>query len=206
MDRPRPDSDQTAFVRVGRVKDAHGLKGELFITLFAGEAAWLKKLKTLRLIKPGIDSMQAPALNAEAKELTVKSARSHKNGIIVISPEIKGRNEAETWKGWWLEIPRQFLIANRGEQIFLIEIQNFNVHVSGKGVIGPITGFSSNGAQDLLLVKTAQGEFEIPFVEAFVTKIDYDNKVVEMDLPEGLLGEETGDEADDQNKDRSDEE
>lgn len=199
MESSKSDSDQNPFVRVGRVKDAHGLKGEVFVTLFAGEAAWLKQMKTLRLAKPGADSMQAPPQNAEIKILQVKSARPHKNGIIVVSPDVKGRTEAETWKGWWLEIPREFLVAKRGEQIYLIEIKDFDVNVAGKGIIGPITGFSSNGAQDLLLVKTKNGEVEIPFVEAFVTEIDYENHMVEMELPEGLLGEETGDEADDTN-------
>lgn len=170
------------FVTVGRVKDGHGLKGELFVTLFAGEAGWLPKLKTLRLTPP-----QGQA--GEAREFAVSSARVHKNGLIVFSPDIRGRNEAESWKGWMLEIPHEFLVSEKGEQIYLIEIENYKVVVSGKGEVGRISGFSSNGVQDLLLVDTVKGEFEVPFVEAFVDDIDYANETVFLTLPEGLLGE-----------------
>ncbi len=168
------------FVTIGRVKDAHGLKGELFITLKAGEAPWLKRLKELRL---------TPPTPGDARVFAIKSARVHKNGMIVLSPDINGRNEAEALKGWSLEIPSEFLVSKRGEQIYLIEIQNFKLHVSGRGEVGTITHFSSNTAQDLLVVKTKEGEFEIPFVDQFVKGIDYEAQVVEMDLPEGLLGE-----------------
>ncbi len=171
------------FVTVGRVKDGHGLKGELYIVLFAGEAEWLPKLEALRLTPP-------EGLDGDARSFPVRSARIHKNGLIVLSPEISGRDEAESWKGWRLEIPREFLVAARGERMYLIEVANFKVVVSGKGEVGRITGFSSNGAQDLLIVRTAAGDFEVPFVAAFVDKIDERGETVFLTLPEGLLGEE----------------
>ena len=175
------------FVSVGRVKDAHGLKGELFITLKAGEASWLKKLKELRLLGP----------NGDLQTFAIKSARAHKNGIIVLSPGITDRNQAEALKGFSLEIPSDFLVSRKGEQIYLIEIQNFKLSVLGRGEVGTITGFSSNGAQDLLVVETSSGEFEVPFVDAFVKGIDYEAQIVEMELPEGLLGEAVDDSRDD---------
>lgn len=176
---------EEGFVRVGRVKDGHGIKGEIFITLFAGEAAWLGKLKELRLVN------EAPV---EVKAFSIKSARLHKNGLIVKTNEIRDRNEAEALKGWFLEIPSEFLVSDRGDSIYLHEIHGFRVFVKHKGEVGTIEGFSSNGIQDLLIVKTNWGEFEIPFVEPFVENIEYEAKEIHLDLPEGLLGELEGDE------------
>lgn len=185
------------FVTVGRVKDAHGLKGELFITLKAGEASWLKRLKTLRLVPP---------TSGEPKTYPIKSARVHKNGMIVLSPEITDRNQAEALKGWSFEIPSEFLVSNPGEEIYLIEIQGFRVNVIGKGDVGVIVGFSSNGAQDLIIVKTETGEFDIPLVRQFVKKIDYKAQIVEMELPVGLLGEDIGDEPEPESESEVDDE
>ena len=176
------------FVQVGKVKDAHGIKGELFIVLFAGEAAWLGQLKTLRLI---------PSENAspeQARELELKSARLHKNGLIAKTQDLADRNGAEALKGWLLEIPEHFLVSSVGDSIYLREIQNFKVVTKAKGEVGTIDGFSSNGIQDLLVIKTNWGEFEVPFVEAYVERIAYDEKTIYLDLPEGLLGELDGDE------------
>lgn len=171
------------FVKVGKIKDAHGIRGELFVVIFAGEASWLPKLKTIHLL-PNDD-----ASPEQMKTFEVKSARAHKNGLIAKTTSIKDRNEAETLKGWTFVIPEEFLVADKGEQPFLREVEGFQVVTQAQGAVGTVTGFSSNTVQDLLVVKTKDGEFEIPFVEAYVESIDYDAKVLNLDLPLGLLGE-----------------
>lgn len=175
------------FVRVGKVKDAHGIKGELFLLLFSGEAAWLEQLKIVRLLESEGDG-------AHVRELTVRSARLHKNGLIVKTEELKDRDAAEALKGWLFEVPSSFFVSAKGEALYLREIQGFTVVCADKGEIGTVEGFGFNGAQDLLLVKTAWGEFEVPFVEAFVDEIDHGARRIRMNLPPGLLGELDGDE------------
>ena len=170
-----------AYVRVGKVKDAHGIKGELFIVLFAGEAAWLDKLVNLRLV--------SDAPGSDAKNFTLKSARLHKNGLIAKTVDLKDRNQAEALRGLILEIPEEFLTSIAGESIFLREIEGFRVYTSANGAVGTVTGFGSNGVQDLLVVKTDRGEFEIPFVDAFVTRLDFNTREIHLHLPEGLMGE-----------------
>jgi 16S rRNA processing protein RimM len=176
------------FVQVGKVKDAHGIRGELFLVLFSGEAEWVDRLEKLRLV-PAVGSSEA------AKTFTLKSVRAHKNGLIAKTDEIRDRNEAETLKGWLLEIPEEFLVSEPGETIYLREIQNFNVVTKHKGLVGRIVNFASNGLQDLLVVETSWGEFEIPLVDEFVERIDYEARQIHMDIPEGLLGELDGDES-----------
>lgn len=178
-------TEQAEFVRVGKVKDAHGIKGELFIVLFAGEAAWLGDLEELRLVAESGDDVQT---------FPVKSVRLHKNGLIAKSAEIRTRNEAEALIGRLFEIPASLLVAKTGDTPFLREVHGFKVFTKQKGEVGTVTGFSSNGVQDLLVIETSWGEFEVPFVEAYVEEIDYDGHLMRLDLPEGLLGELEGDE------------
>lgn len=177
---------------VGKVKDAHGIKGEIYITLFPREAAWLEKLKTV--------SLKQTETATETKSYTVKSARLHKGGLIVKTHEIPDRNAAEALKGYFFEIPEEFLVSEPGEALYLSEIDGFEVRERGTK-IGSIVGFSNNGAHDLLVVKTKDGEFDVPFVEAFVITLDHDKKFIDMDLPEGLFDTE-----DAQEQDRSEEE
>ena len=59
-------------------------------------------------------------------------------------------------------------------------------------LIGEIVDFSSNGAQDLLVVKTTAGhEALVPFVDDFIFNIDFDARQVRMDLPPGLIEEQS---------------
>jgi 16S rRNA processing protein RimM len=173
---------------VGKVKDAHGLKGELHILLFAKEAAWLKKLKEIRL---------KPSEEGEAQVLHLKSVRLHKGGLLVITQELKTRTQAEGLKGHLFEIPLEFLTSEKGEAIYLNEILGFEVFdlatdPDGAQAVGKITGFSSNVAQDLLIIQTPTGNFEVPFVSAFVVRIDEAAKKIYMDIPQGLLGDLDG--------------
>jgi 16S rRNA processing protein RimM len=174
------------YVRVGKIKDAHGVKGELFVLLFAGEAAWLDQLKTLRLV-------ESERLDAPVKELELRAAKLHKNGFIAKTADLKTRNEAECLRGWLVEVPAEFFVSAKGEAIYLREIQGFQVFTKEKGSIGTIEGFGTNGAQDILLIKTSWGDFEVPFVETYVVKLDFAGQEIHLNLPEGLLGETEAD-------------
>ncbi|HVK61104.1 MAG TPA: ribosome maturation factor RimM, partial [Bdellovibrionales bacterium] len=149
--------NKSGFVQVGKVKDAHGIRGELFIVLFAGEAEWLDDLTSIRLVNP--------TGAADPAEFSVKSVRPHKNGLIVKSTDIKDRNAAEALKGRLLEVPEEFLVSESGETPFLKEVLGFEVTTTEKGPIGRIRGFSSNTVQDLLVVETKNGDYEIPFIK-----------------------------------------
>jgi 16S rRNA processing protein RimM len=176
-------SPSERFLEVGKVKDAHGIKGELFLVLFSGEAAWLDQLKDVRLV-----SLE----KKEVRNLTVKSVRPHKNGLILKSHEILNRNDAEGLKGFLLEIPETFLVSAPGETMYLQEVLGFRVFTEAQGEVGVVKGFASHAMQDLLVVKTASGDFDIPFVDAFVVEIDHEKKEMHLDLPLGLLGELDG--------------
>lgn len=163
---------------VGKVKDAHGLRGELYILVYSGDVSWAKKLKTFEL---------RSGKTGESLSLTVEKMKPFKQGLIVKPATLADRNAAEAVKGFEFYIPADIFVSNPGETIFLNEILDFMVKNVAQENIGPIKGFSTNGAQDLLVVAAASGEVEIPFVEAFIKKIDFKHKTVVMDLPEGLL-------------------
>ena len=174
------------WLTVGKVKDAHGLRGELKILIFSGELAWSKGLTEVCLFKA--DSI------ATAKEpdvvLSVGQIRSNSKGFILKSKELENRTEAEKYIGYLVRIPEEYFVAPKGEDIFLNEIDGFSVAVRNQGVVGKIVGFLESPAHSLAVVKTEKGEFEVPLVPEFIVNIDFDSKLIEMDLPLGLLGEE----------------
>lgn len=185
---------------VGRVKDAHGLKGELWVVLFAGTADWIESLRDEGKFRLSKKESLAGLSESDLKEFPLKGARAHKNGIILQSTGLKDRTAAEAYKGFFLAIPEEFLVAAEGESYYLTEIEGFRV-LEDKREIGTITGFSHNGAQDLLKVALVKGardgvkakdEIEIPFVEELVTEVDEDEEVIHVELPPGLIEVQLG--------------
>lgn len=171
-------ADKTQYVNVGHVSDAFGLKGELYIHLKARQADWLKNLKTLRLI---------PRSGGEPLDFRVSSKRVHKNGLVVRAETLIDRTGAELLIGSEVEIPQEYLVSEPGEKIYLREIAGFHVIDEKLGDLGPVRGFGSNGPQDLLILECQGREVLIPFVEVFIRKLDFENRRVEMTLPDGLV-------------------
>lgn len=171
---------------IGKVKDAHGLKGELYVMVFADDVSWWPKLKHFGLGESIRIGQEAPA-NPNLSTMTCQLAKPFKKGLIIKPADVGDRTTAESLvgKGFW--VPDEFFISKPGETIFLSEIEGFLVKDPEQKTLGQIVGFSSNGPQDLLVLKTATGQAEVPFVEAFLKKIDFEKKSVVMDLPEGLL-------------------
>jgi 16S rRNA processing protein RimM len=164
---------------IGKVKEAHGLRGELYIILFAKDYSWLDSLKEF--------SLAMDEKSAGQRVFSAVSMRAQKNRLILKSSEILDRTMAEKLLGNLFFIRAELLSSKPGERIFLSEIANFEVS-NGANLIGKITSFSSNGPQDILILTAVDGAtFEIPFVEAFIQDIDFQAQKITMQLPEGLL-------------------
>jgi 16S rRNA processing protein RimM len=159
------------------VKDAHGLRGELYIRLEAKSADWLTDDLTLRLDKESGGSF----------DFTVERAKPFKDGLIVKLEGVGDRTAAEGWKRAQVSIPSELLVAEPGERVFLDQLLHFTVLDSGK-TIGKVVGFSTNGAQDLLNVQLPSGrEALVPLVDDYLEGLDFDKNEIHMTLPPGLL-------------------
>ncbi|KYG63828.1 ribosome maturation factor RimM [Bdellovibrio bacteriovorus] len=163
---------------VGKVREAHGLKGDLYVLVFSGDITWAKRMKTFGLKAKDSD---------EIKTFTVERTKPFKKGIIVKAAEVSDRTAAEGVEHLEFFVDEELLVSKPGETIYLSEIKNFKLKDPEQTVLGEIVGFSSNGVQDLLVVDDGSKKVEVPFVDAFIKKIDFKHQAVVMDLPEGLF-------------------
>jgi 16S rRNA processing protein RimM len=160
---------------IGKIKQAHGLRGEVYVLVFSKDISWIKKLKTISIFK-----------NEKSQTLAVLKAKPFKDGLILQLDQIVDRNQSEAIEGAEVWIDQSIFVSKTNETPYLLEIEGFSVNDKSLGDIGKVTGFSYNGNQDLLVV-SGKSIFEIPFVDQFVSKIDFENKTINMDLPEGLI-------------------
>ncbi len=164
-------------VKVGKIKDAHSLKGELYFLSFSGEISWLEDLPKVYL----------ESQNQEIKEYQLTKVKPFKEGAIIQLEGIKDRTQAEALKGHMLYIPEELLVSEPGEVIYLVELLEFQVKNPEGQLLGLVKDFSSNGLQDILVVVNGSTQFEVPFVDEFVVEINYDEKFLIMDFPEDLI-------------------
>jgi 16S rRNA processing protein RimM len=164
---------------VGKVLEPRGLRGELKVHIFSGEAHWASKVKEVHL-----------EIRGEMKSFPVDSARVTPHGLILKLRGLDDRTAAEKVKGAKVFVQSDFFQSKKGEKIFLKEILGFTVITvedDNQTLLGTIRSFESNGPQDLIVVEGARGEFLIPLVKDFIVKINHKDKTVLMSRPQGLL-------------------
>jgi len=171
--------------QIGKIKSAHGLKGEVYVLIYSKDSSWLDKVGAFY-----VASDTTP--ESEKVKLGIKSFRPHKEGVLIFFDNIENRNQSEAIVGKQVWVEQSAFVSENNEPIYLLEIEDFIVSDLKLGAIGRIKGFSSNNGQDLLLVETTNAQkkseaFEIPFVDAFVIKMDMQKQILYTDLPEGLL-------------------
>jgi len=169
---------------VGKIKDAHGLKGELYVLLFAGTADWLDDFTEAHLGEEGHED------GTTLTTFNVLDARPHKKGLRLKLEGFKDRNKAEEWIKKYLYISSEYLVTNEEEddgKPFLKELLGAEVIDQTLGAIGVVKDFSSNGVQDLLIVEGTEKTYQIPLVTEFWLEFNREENKIVMNLPEGLL-------------------
>ncbi len=170
---PNPE----ALRKIGKIKSSHGIKGEVFLLIFSKDTDWISTKIQIHLTQN----------DKEFKLYKIIRCKPHKEGVIASLEGITTRNESDLLIGHEIWVEKSIFVSSDKQSLYLVEIEGFEMIDEDAGSIGFITGFSSNTAQDLLLVKNGDIEYEIPFVKDFILQINHSDKIVKTKLPEGLL-------------------
>ena len=162
------------LIEVGQIVNTHGVRGEIKVNSWVDDLAEFENFKTYYYLKDG-----------EYQKLTPEKVRFHKNCAILKFCEIKDMTEAETYKGVVLFSERN---ENLPDDVYYIQdLLGITVVSEGKE-IGKISDVFKTGANDVYTVKTSEGKlFYIPAVKEFIKEIDVKNKIMDINIIDGLL-------------------
>ena len=166
-----------SVIPVGYVRRAHGIRGDVVIRRLLEDAEQ-------RLVAGSVfDTDEDPH-----RTLTIESVVASGTDFRVHFVGIDDRNTSETLKGVQLVIDaadRRNLGAGEWWPEDLVGCSA--VDVSG-ATVGEVVEVIFAGVQDRLVVMRPDGaRAEVPFVEALVPSVDMEERVVTLDLPEGLF-------------------
>ncbi|WP_130176407.1 ribosome maturation factor RimM [Cryobacterium sp. SO1] len=185
FDSTTPDTQ----LRVGRLTKAHGLKGAIKLELFTDDPG-------RRFVPGAVFTLQVPTSSPwHGKTIELVELRWYNQHAVGFFKGVPDREAAETLAKAILWID-QDSAEQTDEEDAWYDHQLVGLAVVRDGVqIGTLTRLEHLPAQDLLIVKTANGEVMIPFVKAIVPSVDIKAGVITITPPPGLL-EELPDEPD----------
>ncbi|MGW0227579.1 ribosome maturation factor RimM [Actinopolymorpha singaporensis] len=162
---------------VGRIGRAHGLRGEVAVTV--------------RTDAPEERFVPGASFATDAGDLRIDTVRWSSGRLLVSFDGVRDRTAAERLRGTDLvaEVPDDERPEDPDEFYDHQLVGLAAVTVAGENV-GEVTEVVHLPMQDLLAVRTPDaGEVLVPFVAAIVPEVDLEHGRVIVDPPPGLLGD-----------------
>lgn len=164
-------------INVGMLVNTHGLRGEVKVKV-------LTDFPELRFHKDAVVHLQ---LAQKQIALKIAGVRESKGQLIVKFDGYDDINQVESWKGSLLTISEEELQELDDDEAYFHELQDAAVYDMEGTLLGTVSEIIETGANAVLRVKTKDKDILIPFVRAFVKEFDRKNKIMKVELMEGLL-------------------
>lgn len=173
-----------ALTIVGRVRKAHGIRGEVVIEPLT-DAPDAVFAPGRRVFAGTVDGDPSP----DGHTLVVEDSRPFKGGgWIVAFDGIVDRNEADRWRERYVLAPVSELSPVGRDEVYLHDLFGLSVfHAGSSELIGEVTDVFELPQGVVLDVRQKNGSVLIPFRPEVVTHVDLPGRRIEIDPPEGLI-------------------
>jgi 16S rRNA processing protein RimM len=175
-----------AFIIVGRVRKAHGIRGEVVVESItdAPDAVFAPGRRVFAGTAAGDLSPNAPALH-------VKTSRPFNEGLLVGFAEVPDRTAAETWRGRVLMVPSAELPQPDEDEVYLHELVGMRVELAGGqplGTVEEIYELPHGLAIDVRRLEPRDREtVMLQYDDRTIASVDKAARVIVVTPPDGLV-------------------
>jgi 16S rRNA processing protein RimM len=137
--------------------------------------------------------------NGRRRELSLENSWAHKGVVVLKFAGVDTISAAESLVGSEIQVPRQERAVLPADEVYVSDLVGCAVRDRGRE-IGAVAGVLWGAGDAPLLVIEApslgrdvasyvstEKEYLVPFAEAYLKGMDLERRVIEMELPEGLL-------------------
>ncbi|MDR2609831.1 MAG: ribosome maturation factor RimM [Clostridiales Family XIII bacterium] len=169
------------LIEIGKVSGAAGVKGEIKLYHYSGERERLAGIRELFFKS-----------EEESEPYPVDSVRYVGNGKtpIIKSARIADRNAAEALVGKRVFVRQRDLAPLDEDSYYVRDLIGAEVYGADNALLGTVKEIVDNPAHDILVVERESGDFMLPFVDVFITSIQFGTDGgparVTATLPDGL--------------------
>jgi 16S rRNA processing protein RimM len=177
---------QPAFIIVGRVRKAHGIRGEVVVETItdAPDAIFASGRRVFAGTATG-------ELSPNRLELHVASVRPFNEGFLVGFAEVPDRTVAETWRGRYLLLPADEIPAPADDEVYVHELVGMRVELPGGEPVGTIEEtyeLPQGLAIDVRREPPREKEtVMLSYDERTIASVDRATRTIVVTPPDGLL-------------------
>ncbi|HHY13442.1 MAG TPA: 16S rRNA processing protein RimM [Thermoanaerobacterales bacterium] len=165
------------YLTVGKIISLQGNKGELKVMPLTDDITRFERLSSIYL-----------DMGNDLKEFQVEDTWYHKNCIIIKLAGIDSIEDAKGINKCYMKVKLDDAIELPHGHYFIFELINCKVFTHEGIYLGKIIEILETGSNDVYIVKNDSDKpIYIPAIKDVVKKIDVENKLVEIQLIEGLI-------------------
>lgn len=165
------------LVAIAKIAKPHGIHGEVSADVLTDFPERFDGLKTVIALTP----------DGKRIELRIEDFRFQKKRILLKFADFDSMDSAETLRDVEICVPESEAVSLEEGEFYDWQLEGCSVETIAGEKIGIVKELMRNGATEILVVQGAEKEFLIPFAETICTEIGIENKLIRVDLPEGLL-------------------
>jgi len=162
---------------IGKILGPYGLKGNVCVKPITDFVERFKKLKRVYIGDNPI----------EVEEHYVVSSFLRDDDVILQFRNVNDRTAAESFSGKFIYIPEEELVPLPEDSYYVHDLIGLKVCDVNGNKIGVITDVWLLPANDVYVVESKGKEILIPAISDVVKKVDLENKMVIIELMEGLI-------------------
>ena len=173
-DSSASDSRAPEWIAVALLGRTRGNRGELTAISLSSKPerfAWLKQVRLEGL--------------GDAASYEIEEVWEHSGELVFKFRGVDSISDAEKLRGAEVQVPRSERVELEPGEYFHSDLIGCEVRERGSGrTVGKVTNFEEYGGPPLLEIDG--GRILIPFVKAICVDIRPDEKLIEVEIPEGL--------------------
>jgi len=162
---------------VGQIFGTHGLRGDLKVRPQSGDPELLLRAESFFLRLP----------KGELLKVIPSRQTLHKGQVLLRLQGYDSINQVEAMVGGSILLPEKQFPALAEDEYYWHQLEGLQVFDLQHGLIGSLQDMFSTAAHDTYVVEGDFGEVLIPAVGRFVLEIDLNERIMKVDLPEGLV-------------------
>ena len=178
-----------AHLIVGRVRRAHGIRGEVVVESLTGDAERYFAVGRRLLAGTTAGDVQGPDAPSP-RELTIRRAAPFKGGWILRFAEILDRTSAEAWRDRYLLVPGVEVAAPSDDEVFYHDLIGMRVERVDGREVGRVAAIYEAPQGLLLEVQTSRGSVMLPYGPPIGVRVELERRTLIVDPPAGLLDDE----------------
>lgn len=164
------------YITIGKVANAHGVKGDLKIFPTTDDIQRFKLLKEVYIEQKG-----------KMSTLHIENVKFHKNMVLLQTQEVKDMNEALALKNASVLIPMEEALPLEDNENYVFQLVGLEAREEDGTVLGKLVDVLFTGAHDVYVIDDGSKHgLMVPATLAFVPEVNVEEGYLIVKLIEGL--------------------